>query len=474
MAKSSNSRKAPPKTDDRTPGSFGFFARLFNFFSSSADPERDKKRLLKEIEKLLKKQRHKFYRAKTGEVLPALARYFYDIYRAVASAHLLVEHAEASNVLRTIVIEHFMSETQKEIAGKFDEEIIKERSRVIPSKDLAAEYKEYAGTFFSSFDAEKVAKINETYNLLDVFLQIIHFDYYFLIKKFDSQIGEVDFKYKPRFEPINGEYVSDDLKDFMEIIPLVDEKQEWQSVLEILQIYKGTEVIPPAQWRTVVRSITDLRRSGIFKLMVCHIDRNPYYKQKSTPPKHKIVEEYVSRLKTQVEMIVQKVINERRKSQIDDLSQKVFGTTAVSRMRNYTEKENLAFSKKMLGGYKYVAPMNYLNAFLVDYLRGEILIHDSLNAGRARISAKRSRSFSLFSSKIFSPGARAPCIRWNSMTSTPQPRASSTNGSISSRLRRITTKLGPSLWMTPCRRFSDNNSMTCKRRAHAPPRRMDS
>ncbi len=374
METSDSPKKPGPKSEEREAGSFGFVDRFLSFFAGGGDPEREKKRLLKEIEKQLKKLKGKYYKPKTGEVLPALARFFYDIYKAVASAHLLVEHAEASNVLKTIVIENFLSETQKEIEEKFDEGAIKKRALEIPAKDLAAEYKEYIISFFSGFDAGTVSKINETYNLLDIFLQVIHFDYFFLIKKFDSHMAEADFKYKPRFETINGEYISDDLKDFMEILPLIDSREEWQAVFEILQAYKGTPVITPVQWKTVVKSVTDMQRSGIMTLIVRHIDGDPYYKQKFAPPQHKIVEEHLSRLKTRIEMTIQKVLNERRKSQVDDLAEKVFGTTAISRMRNYTEKANLTFTKKMLGGYVHVIPLNYLKAFFLDYMKGEVKV----------------------------------------------------------------------------------------------------
>jgi len=372
MATPRDSKKTTPKNSNPVEGNFGFLNRLLNFFASAGDPDREKKRLLKEIEKQLKKQRFKFYKPKTGEVSPALARFFYDIYRAVAPAHVLVEHADSSSVLKAIVIEHFLSEKQKEIEAKFDEEAVIKRSQEITTKELAAEYKEYIISFFSSFDTQTVSMINATYNLLDVFLQIIHFDYYFLIKKFDSRFAEADFKYKPHFETINGEYISDDLKDFMEIIPLVDERQDWQSIFSILQQYKNAEVVAAAQWKGVLRSIVELRKTGILTLIIQHIDGDPYYKPKVIHPKHKIVEEHLAKLKTRIEMTVQKVINESRKNIIGDLAQKVFGTDAVSRTRNYTEKANLTFSKKMLGGYIYVAPLNYLNAFLADYLTGEI------------------------------------------------------------------------------------------------------
>ena len=354
----------------RDAGSFGLFARMFSFFSGIGDPDREKSRLIKEIAKQLKKQRLKFYRPKSGEALPGLARFFYDIYKVVSPAHVLIKNAETSSVLRSIVIEFYLSDEQREIQSHFDDEAIRARSKEIPPKDLAAEYKEYIVSFFAGFGNETVRQINATYNLMDVFLHLINYDYYFFLKKFDSGFPEADFKYKPRFETIIGEYISDDLKDFMEIMPLIDERPEWQTVFEVLRVYKGSQIVAPAQWRNIQRAIVDVHRSGILTLMVQHMDGDPYFQAKTIAPNHKIVEDHLSRLKTRIEMTIQKVLNERRKSKIDELAEKVFGTSAVSRMRNYTDKANVAFAKRTLAGYTHTTPMNFLKAFLLDYLKG--------------------------------------------------------------------------------------------------------
>jgi hypothetical protein len=43
-------------------------------------------------------------------------------------------------------------------------------------------------------------------------VNFVNFDYYFLLKKFDSGIPERTFSYVPKFETIRGEYVLEDLK----------------------------------------------------------------------------------------------------------------------------------------------------------------------------------------------------------------------------------------------------------------------
>ena len=134
------------------------------------------------------------------------------------------------------------------------------------------------------------------------------------------------------------------------------------------------EIISQQSWRSTLRATSDLAKSHILELIVRHIGKDPYYKPKALPPNHKIVEDYLSKTRTKTEITIQKVIHERRAGRIERLLQEVFGTTAVSRMRNYTDKANLAFAKKMLGGYVHVAPINYLKAFLLDYLKSEVKV----------------------------------------------------------------------------------------------------
>ena len=364
-------KKKKDKSSDQS-GSFDFFFKMFSFLSGSHDKEREKARLVKEIGKQLKKQKFKFYNPKGSEALPGLARFFYDIYKHIAAIQLLIERAESSNLLKTIIIESFLPEGQRENQEMFDEAVIREKAGEKGTKELAAEYKEALISYYAAFTDEIAKKINSAYDLMDTFLRLIGFDYYFMIKKFDARLRENDFKYRPHFEAINGEYIVDDLKDFLEIMPLLSDKDDWQALFSILNVYKGTEVMAPQTWRSIIRMVGDVHRSSVFTLMVRHLDGDPYYKAKFFPQNHNIVEEYLSKIKTQTEITIQKILNEQRSNRIEKLTQQVFGTVAVSRMRHYTEKANLSFAKKMLGGYIYVPPINYLKAFLLDYLKSDV------------------------------------------------------------------------------------------------------
>ncbi|MFW5769697.1 MAG: DUF5312 family protein [Spirochaetota bacterium] len=158
----------------------------------------------------------------------------------------------------------------------------------------------------------------------------------------------------------------------MSVLHLIDLNGDWDPVFEVCRLYKGQEVVSKNEWKKVLKALAAVRKSNILVLMVKHLDEDPYFKVKIYPPKGQIVESYLTKVKNQVEMTVQKIIQEKRNSKIDQLSRQVFGTTAVSRMKFYTEKANMTFSKKMLGGYIYVAPLNYLKAFLLDYVKKDV------------------------------------------------------------------------------------------------------
>ncbi len=351
--------------------SVGFLQKLLSLFGGN-DPALEKKRQLKEIAKALKKQRFKFYRIKNEQVLPLFAKFFYDIYKNITPSQVFLENAQNSSALKMIVIDSFLSDEQLGLREKLDEEYIRKRSDEIDPKSLSDELKDTLVSYYSAFSSNIVAAVNRMYNLLLSFTDFTGFDYYFLLKKFDSGLPERDFVYTPRFESINGEYIVDDLKDFLDIVPSIVEDSPWDKLFDILRSYKNTEIIDRAAWKKIQKNIAAVIKAKTLLLMIRHIDKDPKYIPKQYLPSERIVEDHLTKIKSQAELTLQKIMKGKRAKKIDALLMKTFGTTAISRMKNYTGRANISFSKKMLGGFIYVDPANYLKAFLLDYYKRDI------------------------------------------------------------------------------------------------------
>lgn len=360
-----------PKNKSESQGVLGFLQNLFSSFLGGMDPDREKKKLLKDITKDLKKQ-GKYYKGKDDSVQPALAKFFYDIYKAVGPAQVLLERYVESDVLKQDFVETFMSAQEKQLVGQLSEENLRQRVQTVPLKQLKDMVKDEIVRVYSLFDINKVKQINALYISFLDFYELLSFDYYFLLKKFDAGMPDNDFVYNPRFEPINAEYIVEDLKDFLVVAMGIRLDADWDTMLDILQGFKQMELIPKATWKKVLQQLKDVLKSNLLNQLVMVGEENPYYKPVRERHSAEIVETYLSKLKNTAERTIGNIHSEKRTGQIEMLLKNIFGTTAISRTQYYTSKENLNFQKKNLTGYTHVEPINYLKAFYLDFYKSKV------------------------------------------------------------------------------------------------------
>ncbi|HUX49475.1 MAG TPA: DUF5312 family protein [Spirochaetia bacterium] len=356
-----------------------FFERLFLLFVGGDDPEREKRRLLKQIAKDLKKQKFKFFHAKADEALPGLARYFLDIYKIVGPAQSMLSSAQASAALKSIVVESFLTEEQRHSLETFDEAAVRERAKDMQPKELAGRLKESMVRFFSGFDSKTVKEITDIYTVIQSFVRFASFDYYFVLRKFDSSIPENSYSINPKFDTISAEYIVDDLKDFQDVSFSIDRDVNWDQVFDVLKSYRGIDVLSRPAWKKLVSTLDEVKRSDVLTLIIKHTSKDPFYQPSVSVATEHIVEPYLNTIKTKTEAVVQKILHERRDQKIEQLCTAVFGTSAISRTKNYTEKANIIFSKRVSGGYSHTTAINYLKAFLLDFFKKDIReLHDLL------------------------------------------------------------------------------------------------
>jgi len=364
----------PPAEDVATRSTL---ERLISFFFRTEDPHKQKRRQVREIGKQLKRMKQKLYDPGRELAQPALGRLMFVYYKLFGPAQNLVKRAESSQALKEIVIELGMTETQRRLRGGLEEPAIRGRLKTAGPNELAAQLREELKVLFSEYSAEKLRAVDTLYNQLAAFLDLVHFDYYFVLKKFDSRMRENDFAYEPKLDAINGEYLLDDLKEFDDILLGIDGKTDWTKVFAILREYRNVEVVPEKSWPKVWRKLLDLRKSRVFELIIKHLSKDPAYSPNPAVHNEKIAEQYLAKLKTGTELIIQKILRERRQERIEELAEELFASAKVHRTKNYTEKANPIFRKLMFSGYTHISAVNYTKAFLDDYFQAEI--HDLLN-----------------------------------------------------------------------------------------------
>jgi hypothetical protein len=346
----------------------GFLDRLMALLSSD-DPERKKQRQLRDIATELRRNRSHFYNPAKLTVEPGLARFFWEIYKAVAAAQVLVKGAEVSGALKMTLVDSSMTEEQALLKERLSEKSIDERARRgIDPAALEAEVKQDLKNLFEGIDTDWMNDLDALFNRLLVLLDLIGFDYFFLLKKFDSGMPERDFSYTPRFEAVEASSVLGELQDFQEILPSVDPDADWDRIFGILKEHRGMEVVSRDAIRKSFQLIRDVKKGGVMPLIVRHALQNPSWKPMVRTHRERIVEPYLSKIKVEAEATAQKVAHGRANEKMEELVRSVFGSGAVAKLSNYTEASNPEYTQKMLGGFLYVAALNYLRAFLLEFL----------------------------------------------------------------------------------------------------------
>ena len=345
----------------------GFLDWLASLFTSN-DPERQKQRRLRELAGELKRIRPRFFNPSQSVAEPALGKFFWEIYRAVAAGQVLLKGAETSGALKATLVDLTLTEEKLGLRERLTESSINERSKHQDPAALSAEVRDDLGRFMDGFSADSMAETDALYNRLLVLLDLIGFDYFFLLKRFDAGLPERDFTYQPRFSAVDANHLVEELQDFLEILPNVDPDADWDRMLEILKSHRGVEVVSREGLKKALHGIREVQKTDVLLKIVRCLVQNPDWKPMIRVHHERIVESYIAKVKAEAETTAQKVASGKRNQKIEELARAVFGTGAVTRLSNYSEKANPEFTQKLMGGFVHVAALNYLRAFLTDYL----------------------------------------------------------------------------------------------------------
>ena len=304
-------------------------------FSTNTSPEAVTKKKLKEIAKSLNKTRYgKWYKASGMEIKPAMAEFFYNIYKVIGPSKAVLVNANSSKVLKSITVEYFLTDAQLKIVQGITDNAIEERSANTDVDSLVAQVKKEVATFTGEFNTGQVQKADLIYEHMDAFINFVMFDFYFFLKKFDPAIIENNFNYIPKFQIVRGEYLIDALKDFATVLYALPQEVDWAVVFKVLEKYKNIKLVNEAQWKKIFNTLQDIKRARVMELLICHISSDPFYRIKTEPFTEKITDSYISNVKKATNIALDKLIQKQKSGQVAVLVKKIFGDTITSGMKD--------------------------------------------------------------------------------------------------------------------------------------------
>jgi hypothetical protein len=345
---------------------FSFFEWITSFFTGRDDPARAKRRLLKRMTKILAANKYgKFYRLKTEDASPELAQFFFTIYKTLAPAQAFLQNAAQSTQLKVATVYNFLNKQQRDILERLSPENIELRAQEARSGDLAHQLQDEYNSLAADFNTKLINSINECYSQIMIMVKFVNFDFYFLLKKFDSHLNERSFSSKPYFNPVRGQAISDEIKDFLELTGGLDPDRNWAEPIQVLRDSKGVDVVNLKLWNSTLLLIRDVKRSGILELMIRFIDKDPHWGWESHIPGEDITAPYLEMIRRETFEHLTRITTAKRDAQIAQYAKMVFGDSDVNRLKNYTDRGGEIYKRKNFAGFTFARGLNYLMGFLL-------------------------------------------------------------------------------------------------------------
>jgi hypothetical protein len=348
-----------------------FFTRLFAFFIGPQDPEAVKKHRLKQLAREIARNKYAhFYKARSGEITVTLGKFFYEIYKVIAPAKVFLGDAAKSALLRQIVVESFFDKNLEEIKERLTAAAIEERAKNVNIQDLVKSLDDDLLALSAAFVPGFIRNIDYCYGTILSMTRFITFDFFALLKQFDPRFIEWDFARQPIFTNINGEYLSDDIKEFLAISFDFESDRAWKNIFSILKIYRnGVDLVDYNLWNKALVRLKDVLKSGILELMVRHIDKAPDWRSKPRLPNVYIAEKYLEDKKIEIKDTVDKIAAAQKSVRRDALVGAVFGSTEIKRAKYYTKQAAEIYVSRNFDGFFYADALNCLMSFLQDLFK---------------------------------------------------------------------------------------------------------
>ncbi|MBP5520159.1 MAG: hypothetical protein J6X84_06235 [Treponema sp.] len=360
-------KAAPQKPAEKE----GFFSALLSSLFKSSSPEAEKKRRLKLIAKNITKSKfHSFYRTSSGELLAPFGKFVFDLYKAVSPAQTVFRNAQNPAIFKRQIVNYVMSENQLAILDQLDEQKILEMAKTVPLAQLQQQIEQKLQAFTNEFNESKAAKADNLEKAFTLFQDFCSFDFYMIIKKFDSSYREYSFNALPRLDKVNGEYIIDDLKDFLSVAyNITDDSVDWNQLFDMLKATQNRELVSAANWKKIIARIKNLQLSKTLDYIVQHISEDPNYETQVSYHHAGIIEPYIEKIENDTRNLLAKIETEQKESKASSICMQIFGTANPQSLKYYVSSFNPQLEKKDLAIFEYTEPLNYLKTFLVEFVK---------------------------------------------------------------------------------------------------------
>ena len=346
--------------------------KMFSLFSNDGLTD-DKQNMLKVIAKELSQSKYvKFFRVKTEETDPSFSAFLFSVYKMIYPIMEFYRDEKKLVKLKSLIVESCIDINIQDTIKRLEIANLDAKAKTMSPEDLIVSIQKDVEIFVHQFDTERIATVNRRYELAGILGRFVRFNFAGFFKKFDPHFVDGSFVVEPKFPAIKTILIIDQIGDFLSVILPLKPEEDWESLLNLIKRCEGQELVNHEQFTHMIKKIREVHASKILELMVQYVLRNPVWQYRSTVIRETIGEEWLESKRAEAFGYISRINNAKKNSQIRALTSQIFETTDLVRLENYTVQNSESYRRRDLEYFLYAEGVNYLKAFLDDFIDKEI------------------------------------------------------------------------------------------------------
>ncbi|MCL2719847.1 MAG: DUF5312 family protein [Treponema sp.] len=346
--------------------------KVFSFFSGDGLTD-EKQNMLKTIGKELSQSKYsKFFRLRSEEADPSFLSFLFSVYKTIYPIKLFMKDEAKMAQFRHLTVESCIDNNIKETLNRLSIPNLDEKSKTMTGEAVIASIQADVEILKNQFDQNHIKNVNHRYELTAALNQFIKYNFAGFFKKFDAHFADGSFIVEPKFQAVKAILIIDQIGEFLTVTQPLKPEEDWNSILDLIKGIEGQDLVIPEQFNAMIKTLREIHTSKILELMVQYTLRNPVWQWKHSTINESVGEAWLESKKADAQSYITKINNAKKNSQINALTKQIFESADLTRMENYTVQLSEAFRKRNVEYYVYAEGINYLKAFMEDFIEKEL------------------------------------------------------------------------------------------------------
>ncbi|MDR0501893.1 MAG: DUF5312 family protein [Treponema sp.] len=347
--------------------------KVFSFFSGDGSMTDEKQNMLKQTAKELGQSKYsRFFKLRSEEVDPSFSSFLFFVYKTIYPLKVFMQDQKKMAMLRHMVVEACIDEKILETVNRLSTAALDTQAKTTSGEDLIGAIQKDVEKLKNQFDIGQTTIVDNQYEMVSAIEQLVSYNFSGFFKKFDSHFVDGSFAIEPKFPAIKVILIVDQIGDFLTVSQALKPEDDWVDFLNVVKKIDGREIAMPDQFCQMISMLREIHTSKILELMVQYTVRNPVWQWKHLNLHEAIGESWLSAKIAEANAYILKINTAKKNSQINALTKEIFESADLVRLENYTVHLSEPYRRKNVDYFLYAEGLNYLKAFLDDYVEKEI------------------------------------------------------------------------------------------------------